>query len=958
MADLYEDYGLEIEPDNFGADPQLTPQKTTVVKKGGILGKVVALALGFTIGAGGVIGGVAGAGYFMASTPIKDAVGAVGNLAGIEIDYSKFLTEDYAKLTVIELVQALPSIAEKFGNGTGTLNDLNKISPLVSTALDPVLEKVAEFGLTLDKDTLMDTPVGELAAYITEEAKNMKLADLLNTAGMAETPLIKAICYDQDGNPTTIKDLMDGGPEGLLGNIPLEALLIAEDGVVNPDKDTLIMALAYGNNNRYTVGADNKVTMNQMAFSRIGNELFDIDGNKVEDAVLGADGVFTVTDEDGNVYYAAPQAATFALRAAAIPYYAYKDAACETALTYKKAMVGDLLGGNATDLFNELELGTLFNISPLDEDADPITLALAYGEEGVHYEIENDKIVWLGDNKPRTIGTLLEGELTSIMNELKLGTLLDISPLDKYDPERDDPDPLMLALAYGEEGTHYEIVETNGVYEIEWKVKDAVNGIYYSARTIENLTKDAEEIFNDIQLGTVLSVKVDDPTADRMTHALAFGYEGEHFEINDGTVTWLNGNKPKTVKDMTNMGTILDTLRIATVLDVDPLDTSKTQDEMTLAIAYGYEGTHYELIDTNSDGVDDKIVWLEDENGDPYSPRTVDDLSTMGSIINDIRIESALSVTYESPRLLHVLAYGSEGDGFDYIKDGETIVGLEAYKYNTIASLSSAENNLIDTLTLADIIGAEAVEDDLLLSHLGEATLETLPNEIANLTFKQVYPEQIYETRYLTKNGIELNYDSATDKFSYIEGGNTHFYIGKVIVQYKVDYVEDQTGTNKIDRVNWPQEIDDDGDWVNETDLAYHGDDGYYHIEGVTDYQVHLKLTSQWKYLLVGSDGEAHDYKMTEFATLVENMTHNMTNATLRELDADGIVDLTEDTLETELITEIKITVNSTVYSVGTVDYAAPGGVTKLGDLTITQILEYTAKVMTAVNNLTLSITP
>jgi hypothetical protein len=546
------------------------------------------------------------------------------------------------------------------------------------------------------------------------------------------------------------------------------------------------------------------------------------------------------------------------------------------------------------------------------------------------------------------------------MIELKLGTLLDISPLDKYDDTKEDPDPLMLALAYGEEGTHYEIVETNGVYEIEWKVKDAVNGIYYSARTIENLTKDAEEIFNDIQLGTVLSVKVDDPTADRMTHALAFGYEGEHFEINDGTVTWLNGNKPKTVKDMTNMGTILDTLRIATVLDVDPLDTSKTQDEMTLAIAYGYEGTHYELIDTNSDGVDDKIVWLEDENGDPYSPRTVDDLSTMGSIINDIRIESALSVTYESPRLLHVLAYGSEGDGFDYIKDGETIVGLEAYKYNTIASLSSAENNLIDTLTLADIIGAEAVEDDLLLSHLGEATLETLPNEIANLTFKQVYPEQIYETRYLTKNGIELNYDSATDEFSYEHGD---VYDGDVIVQYQVEYVEDYAGNNKIDPTNWPTDkIEKVGEkyWINETDLVYNTD-GYYHINATSQedqLQVHLQLHAQWKYLLVGKDGESHDYKMTEFATLVENMTHNMTNATLRELDADGIVDLTEDTLETELITEIKITVNSTVYSVGTVDYAAPGGVTKLGDLTITQILEYTAKVMTAVNNLTLSITP
>lgn len=888
MADLYEDYGLEIEPDNFGADPQLTPQKTTVIKKGGILGKVIALALGFTLGAGGVIGGVAGAGYYMVSTPIKDTVGTVGNLAGIEIDYTKFLTEDYARLTVLDLVQALPSIAEKFGNGTGTLNDLNKISPLVSTALDPVLEKVAEFGLALDKDTLMDTPVGELPAYITEEAKNMKLADLLNTAGMAETPLIKAICYDQDGNPTTINDLMEGGPEGLLGNIPLEALLIAEDGVVNPDKDTLIMALAYGNNNRYTVGADNKVTMKQMAFSRIGSELFDIDGNKVEDAVLGAGGVFTITDEDGNVYYAAHQAATFALRAAAVPYYAYKDAACETALPYKKAMVGDLLGGNATDLFNELELGSILSVSPLKEDADPI----------------------------------------------------------------------MLSLAYGEKGVHYDIVEVNGEKTIEWKVKDELTGEKYAPRTILDLTNGATDIFNEIQLGTVLGVKVDDPTADRMTHALAFGYEGEHFEINtDGSVEWLNGNKPRTVKDMTTMGTILDTLRIATVLDVDPLNPGET-DEITLAIAYGYEGTHYELIDTNSDGVDDKIEWKTDEHGVKYAPRTVDDLSTMGSIINDIRIESALSVTYESPRLLHVLAYGSEGDGFKYIKDGETIVGLEAYKYNTIASLSASENNLIDTLTLADIIGQSAVEDDLLLSHLGSATLESLPNEIAGLTFKQVYPEQIYETRYLTTGGVELNYDSATDKFSYIEGGNTYFYTGDVVVQYQVEYVENYAGDNKIDPANWPTTIEKIGEkyWINETDLVYNAD-GYYHINAASQadqLQVHLQLHAQWKYLLVGEDGESHDYKMTEFAKLVENMTQNMQNATLYELDADGIINVAPETLNTKIITHIQVGLlgKDINFNTSQITPKDPANGIVLGDLTVTQIMDYTGAILSAINSI------
>lgn len=949
MADLYEDYGLEIEPDNFGADPQLTPQKTTVVKKGGILGKVIALALGFTIGAGGVIGGVAGAGYFMVSTPIKDTVGAVSNLAGIEIDYTKFLTEDYARLTVLDLVQSLPAIAEKFGNGTGTLNDLNKISPLVSTALDPVVEKVAEFGLTLDKDTLMDTPVSELPTYLADEAKNMKLADLLNTAGMAETPLIKAICYDQDGNPTTIKDLMDGGPEGLLGNIPLEALLIAEDGVVDSDKDTLIMALAYGNANRYEVGADNKVTMKQMAFSRIGNELYDIDGNKVEGAVLGAGGVFTITDEDDNVYYAAPQAATFSLRAAATPYYAYKDAECNEALLYKKAMVSDLLGGNATDLFNELELGSILSVSPLKEDSDPIMLSLAYGEKGVHYdvvEVNGEKTIeWkvkdaiTGEKyAPRTILDLTSGA-TDIFNEIQLGTVLSLKVTD----EITDANALTHALAYGYKDTHFSI-DAQG--NVTW-----LNG--NAPRTIKDITE-MGNVLDEIRLGTVLGMEITDEITDSnsLTHALAFGYEGTHYTIENGTVVWKQ--KPttdpnaeveyysyRTVGNMEEMNDIINELRLGSVLGMEVTDEITDSNSLTHALAFGYEGTHF-----NIDG-EGNVTWIGDN-----APRTVDDISNMNDLINEIRIESALSVTYESPRLLHVLAYGSEGDGFKYIKNGETIVGIETYKYNTIASLSASEDNLIDSLTLSDIIGQEAVEDDLLLSHLGDATLESLPNEIAGLTFKQVYPEQIYETRYLTaKEGIVLTYNSENDEFFYMEGGNKYVYTKEVVVQYQVEYVEDYAGNNKIDPANWPDEIKQVGEkyWINETDLVYiaHGEDGYYHIDADNrddQLQVHLQLHAQWKYLL-SVDGESHDYKMTEFATLVENMTHNMQNATLYDLAADGIVNLEESTLKTKVITKIgavDIVVGATASN--------PEDGLVLGDLTVTQMMNYTAAVLNAVN--------
>jgi hypothetical protein len=243
--------------------------------------------------------------------------------------------------------------------------------------------------------------------------------------------------------------------------------------------------------------------------------------------------------------------------------------------------------------------------------------------------------------------------------------------------------------------------------------------------------------------------------------------------------------------------------------------------------------------------------------------------------------------------------------------------------------------------------------------NLSTATLETLPNEIANLTFKQVYPEQIYETRYLTKNGIELNYDSATDEFSYEHGGNTYVYDGDVIVQYQVEYVEDYAGNNKIDPTNWPTDkIEKVGEkyWINETDLVYNTD-GYYHINATSQedqLQVHLQLHAQWKYLLVGKDGESHDYKMTEFATLVENMTYNMQNATLYELDADGIVNIAPETLNTKIITHIQVGLigKDINFNTSQITPKDPVNGIVLGDLTVAQIMDYTGAILSAINSI------
>ena len=1073
MSDL-EEYGLEMEPDNHGADPELMPSKPVVVKKSGIGGKILALALGFVIGAGGVIGGVAGAGYWAVTQPVQDVLDTVNTMTGAGVDFSQYINPEYAKLTIMNLVGEIATVAGKFASGQGCFNDLAAISPYVGTALDPLLETLDGFGLSLNKEDLMAKPVAELPNYVLETAKDMKLVDILSSVGAnVEDPLYKALCYTEDNQPVTIRTLLED-PSSLLNNVPLATLLIG-DKVIDPETDGLLLSIAYGNANRYVVDtAQNLVVMNAMRFTKEGDKFYDIDGNEVT-ATL-EDGVYTVTVKDEKVYLNA---------SASEPnvYFAYEDVEFASPVYYKKVMlgdlmnggiekvfytielgsllnvspldedpdpitlalaygeegthyeivdgkivwldngddgkykpktVGDLLKGKPTDLISDIKLGTLFNVSPLDADPDPLTLALAYGEEGTHYEIVDGEIVWLdngedGKYKPRTVGDLLEGNLTDMVYDLKLGTLLKIDPLQNYDADPDnDPQNLMLALAYGEEGEHYDIVlNTEGEYEIKWLLKEGKTNVYHQARTVRDLIKNSDTLLKDIRLGTVLDINPlqnydADPSndANEIMFALAYGYEGTHYKVVDGKVVWQDNGaggkyKPKTVQSLTE-GDAFGDLRLATVLSVKIDEAPTAANAMTHAIAFGYEGTDFKFVGdevynmdgtpydgyrTVSDmsnignmvdelrlatvlgvkideaptaanamthaiafgyeGTDFMFVGDDVYNMDGVTPydgyRTVSDMSNMNDIINGLRIETALSIkpNPNGTRLLQVLAYGSDLEyqkdaGGNYVKDENGNYIVLNPDYNTIADLSSSENNLIDRLTINDMLGEENIKDDILLSHLGDATLATLPDEIGKLTFKRVYPRQIFQNEYVVYEGMTrkvLHYIAGTGEnpghYEYEDGTP---YLGSesdVILEYKYDSYTPEGGS-----------VVNTTGYVAESKLFYNDATGFYNFEndeGVTC-EAHLALNGQWKYLLVDPDdpeGYAHDYPLTDFAALVSNMTKNMTKAKLFDLDADGIISLDDGMLNTSLI--------------GIPGYTPPAGKTTMGELTITEILSLTS---------------
>ena len=1026
MSDL-EEYGLEMEPDNHGADPELMPSKPVVVKKSGIGGKILALALGFVIGAGGVIGGVAGAGYWAVTQPVQDVLDTVNTMTGAGVDFSQYINPEYAKLTIMNLVGEIATVAGKFASGQGCFNDLAAISPYVGTALDPLLETLDGFGLSLNKEDLMAKPVAELPNYVLETAKDMKLVDILASVGAnVEDPLYKALCYTEDNQPVTIRTLLED-PSSLLNNVPLATLLIG-DKVIDPEKDGLLLSIAYGNANRYVVDtAQNLVVMNAMRFTKEGDKFYDIDGNEVT-ATL-EDGVYTVTVKGEKVYLNASEPNV---------YFAYEDVAFASPVYYKKVMLGDLMNGGIMEVFYTIELGSLLNISPLDTDPDPITLALAYGEEGTHYEIVDDKIVWLdngegGKYKPRTVGTLLEGNLTDLISDIKLGTLFNVSPLDadpdpltlalaygekgthyeivdgeivwlinaetskqykprtvgdllegnltdmvydlklgtllkidplqNYDADPDnDPQNLMLALAYGEEGEHYEVVlNTEGEYEIKWLLKEEETEVYHQARTVRDLIENSDTLLKDIRLGTVLDINPlqnydEDPdnNANEIMLALAYGYEGTHYKVVDGKLVWQDNGaggkyKPKTVQSLTE-GDAFGGLRLATVLSVKIDEAPTAANAMTHAIAFGYEGTDFTFVGDdvyNLDGVT------------PYDGyRTVSDMSNMNDIINGLRIETALSIkpNPNGTRLLQVLAYGSDLEyqkdaGGNYVKDENGNYIVLNPDYNTIADLSSSENNLIDRLTINDMLGEENIKDDILLSHLGNATLATLPDEIGKLTFKRVYPRQIFQNDYVVYEGMTrkvLHYIAGTGENPghYEDEDGTRYDESNVILEYYYDsYTPEGESV-----VNTPG-------YVAESKLSYNDATGFYNFEndeGKTC-EAHLILNGQWKYLLVDPDdpeGYAHDYPLTDFAALVSNMTKNMTKAKLYDLNEDKIISLEDSTLGTVIVTNMKILGISFTWSPpGGATASNPDGKLRLGDLTVTQIMDYTARVISFLSN-------
>lgn len=458
-------------------------EKERPVKKGGALGKILMLLLGILLGIVLTVGSVVGVGYWFTKQPLKKPVDIAdkyidGDFYGLvfgelQEDGTRtdgLLNASYADEKVQTLISDIADAIDSISDETGTLKGLCDISPKLETLIDKLLEKTDEFSISLDKETVMTTPLSSLMPYLRDSLKAASVGDVLGSIDEEMlTPLLLAICYgeenvdytyDSNGDvvmlngtkKTTFNDLLDGNLETIFDRVPVASIIDIDV------EDTTMMAIAYGSSNRYDASGE-EVVMKQVCYTFDGSAFYDdkdalVPATNVD--ALGGD-VYKLTFADGSVEYVKADSENSVL--------VYSDEACTKAVLYRKTMVSDLKKDSMAIIDNVY----LCDALKINAQSHKVLISLAYGEESVDY-----RIVGTGDNakiepisNPRTIGQL----------RLKGGNLINEIPL--ADIVNDDQTSLTRYLLYGKKDIHYSVDASGNVTMLQKRIA-ILNGAVYN----------------------------------------------------------------------------------------------------------------------------------------------------------------------------------------------------------------------------------------------------------------------------------------------------------------------------------------------------------------------------------------------------------------------------------------------------------------------------------------------
>ena len=616
------------------------------------------------------------------------------------------------------------------------------------------------------------------------------------------------------------------------------------------------------------------------------------------------------------------------------------------------------------EVFRTTPLGSMLKATSKVDKLEPILMEVCYGEEGVHYHIdENGEVVMNEGYEAATFETFGTNP-NSMINKISLAAVLP--------PQADDT--LMLAMAYGrqdvtfvleenedgtvkldedghpivkmlplffeeeEDGTFYDYngdpvnctVQTleggfiemvkaptfDGSGEQIYYLKQGADGKYYAYKEpsdtaepatfkktlIGDLSENSSAMINNIYLKDALKVEYgEDPANDphKILFSLAYGTEGVDYKVDPVTrkITMIGNAQPRTIGDLRDRGNdIINDVAISDIM------TAEHDDALSMYLLYGKNGIHYELDESDNVVMLQKYIAISNDGTrvyNEYGELLLEKTElTPGHVLDGTSFTDINGITYtcelSAPEKTIKTNDGNVEKVYYLFLEGEKAM----FTNHSLGELSGGDNlisRLTDRLTLTEVLHDENLSHNKFLKHVSDCPVNEIPKQILEVSITEMFREDIYEGDFLQHMGDEPI--QATD------------------------------GT-----------------------LIYKGE--YYKVIGT---EIHVynptaaDLKPTWWYLLNDPTGtkSPDDYKAaTDMNALLTNMTANVENSTMRKLKEDKIIHGLSDTM---LDTKVRGDIGGYTLPLPS---GAVIGTTTMGDLTVTQMLNYTSAMMAALGKL------
>ena len=213
-------------------------EQVVVKKKRSFLARLLSFLLAFILGIIAGIGGLVGAGYFVAKKKqVKELFGYAKK------DYTAFVGEDYAQKTVWDALGGAFTTLKGISAGATTLNDLNYISPLVGGYVERFVDATKrDYGIDLNlAGDFMEVPIKGLNEHLGKCIEKTPMCDLLGAIGSGNK-VVTALCYgvenedyyiDENGviqiyddkTPLTVGEFAGEGLTTRLSALPVDTLI-------------------------------------------------------------------------------------------------------------------------------------------------------------------------------------------------------------------------------------------------------------------------------------------------------------------------------------------------------------------------------------------------------------------------------------------------------------------------------------------------------------------------------------------------------------------------------------------------------------------------------------------------------------------------------------------------------------------------------------------------------------